>query len=148
MRTGPFVAQKNRRAFLLLETILAVVLVVVAVVGIAKAFDELLDIQSMRVEQGGIRQALTEVVTHLQTSPAAPPEQSRMRFSEWWNDVQSDTAMPLPPRVMEMELEILAEPVQWENSEGTPLSGLYQVTVTITDPATKNTDRVLFVLSR
>ncbi len=143
LRTG-----RKRRGFMLFETLIAVILLVLAVLGLSRAFAELLAVQQIRVEQAGTRAVLDEVLAQLRSSPSVPPQELKMSYAEWWKSLGATGALPVNDRAAGIQVSIRTEPFEVETKDGDPVPGLHRVEVVVEDPLTGLADQVSFVLSR
>lgn len=106
--------QRLRRAFLLVEVMLAVAIFAVAVLALAKSVEAMLNAQILKDEDEKVRRFLDSKVAEIEAG-AVPLSDSTSEEIKGW----------LP----EMRLKTTRTPLKRKNEKGVDLTGLYMVTL-------------------
>jgi Tfp pilus assembly protein PilV len=109
--------QRLRRAFLLVEVMLAVAIFAVAVLALAKSVEAMLNAQILKDEDEKVRRFLESKMVEIEAG-AVPLSDSTSEEVKGW----------LP----EMRLKTTRTPLKKKNEKGVDLTGLYMVTLDLT----------------
>lgn len=108
------ISQRLRRAFLLVEVMLAVAIFAVAVLALAKSVEAMLNAQILKDEDEKVRRFLDCKVAEIEAG-AVPLSDSTSEDVKGW----------LP----DMKLKTTRTPLKRKNEKGVDLTGLYMVTL-------------------
>jgi hypothetical protein len=111
------IRHRFRRAFLLVEVMLAVAIFAVAVLALAKSVEAMLNAQILKDEDEKVRRFLDSKMMEIEAG-AVPLSDSTTEEIKGW----------LP----EMRLKTMRTPLKRKNEKGVELTGLYMVTLDLT----------------
>jgi Tfp pilus assembly protein PilV len=111
------ILQRLRRAFLLVEVMLAVAIFAVAVLALAKSVEAMLNAQILKDEDEKVRRFLESKVMEIEAGAVPLSDSTKEEIKGW-----------LPG----MHLTTTRTPLKRKNEKGIDLTGLYMVTLDLT----------------
>lgn len=108
------ISQRLRRAFLLVEVMLAVAIFAVAVLALAKSVEAMLNAQILKDEDEKVRRFLDSKVAEIEAGAVPLSDSTSEEIKGWLPD---------------MRLKTTRTPLKRKNEKGVDLTGLYMVTL-------------------